>query len=236
MAWPQRGQVSAKDILGMETTEFQAKLDGAASKEDVTKLNSAVEETKGTLAQIQESLAKLTSPPPPPPDPNVQLDANDPTTQLLTDPSGYINRQTAGTQQVAAQARADVLEMRARQKYAGVFAKFGDELTTKAQTYNLAQRCQDGFWDFHVQTVVGRKALEGGIEPDTYPSLIGTGSGAVNASGEQNDRNLGFSADEVSFYKERNVPLADAAKIRDLMHRDGETINLQNYKGKVGHA
>ena len=220
----------------METTEFQAKLDGAASKEDVTKLNSAVEETKGMLTAMQESLAKLTSPPPPPPDPNIQLDANDPTTQLLTDPSGFVNRQTAGLQTTALQTQADLNEMRARQKYAGVFAKYGDELMQKAQSFNLQARAQSGFWDFHVQTVIGQKTLSGGIEPETYPSLIGTGSGHVNASGEQRDPNMGIDPSVASWLKDHNVPIDSAAKIIQ-MQKDGSEISLANYKNvKVGHA
>lgn len=236
MAWPQRGQVSAKDILGMETTEFQAKLDGAASKDDVNKLNTAVEEQKGTLAAIQASLAALAAPKPADPDPNIALDANDPTTQMLTDPQGFVQRQTAALQNTTLQTQADLNEMRARQKYGNHFAKFGEELMTKANNFSVAQRAQPGFWDFHMRTVLGEKVLTGGIEPDSYPTLIGSGSGAVNLNGERPDPNLGVHPEIASWLKEHNVPIESAARIL-RMQADGSEINLANYKGvKIGHA
>ena len=235
MAWPQK-TLTAKEILGMETDEFQTKLNSAASKEDLGKINSAVESQNQTLAEIRASLAKLTAPPPPDPDPNIAADQNDPTTQVLTDPSGFVNRQTAPIAAAAMQTQADLNEMRARQKYANHFAQFGDELMTKAANYNVAQRSQAGFWDFHIRTVLGDKVLEGKIDSGSYPSLVGSSSFAPN-TGEIRDQNMGFSADEVAFYKDRNVPLTDAANIRDLMHRDGEFIDLAKYKGvKVANA
>jgi hypothetical protein len=235
MAWSQRGQVSAKEILGMEPDELKSKLESSATKEDLTKLNTEFESQKGTLSEIQAMLKKLTAPEPPAPDPNVKLDADDPTTQILTDPAGFINRQTAGTQQVAAQARADVLEMRARQKYAGIFQKYGDDVMEKAQQFSLAQRAQDGFWDFHIRTFTGEKFLRGEVEPGSYPSLVGSSSFAPNSSGDVDDPNKGFSPDMAAFFKERNVPLDRAAKIQKLME-GGEQIDLKNYKGVVGNA
>jgi hypothetical protein len=234
MAWRQ-GQLTAKEILGMEADELKTKLDGAASKEDLKNINTAVEEQKSTLASIQASLAKLTAPEPPPPDPNLKLDADDPTTQILTDPAGYINRATAGTQQVAAQARADVLEMRARSKYAGVFAKYGDDLMAKATNFSLAQRAQEGFWDFHVRSYTGEKVLSGEVDSGSYPSLVGSSSFAPNVHGEHTDPNKGFSPEQAAFFKERNVPLDKAAAIQKLMS-GGEQIDLKNYKGVVGNA
>jgi len=234
MAWRQ-GQVTAKEILGMEADELKTKLDSAASKDDLKTINTAVEESKSTLAAIQAQLAKLTAPEPPPPDPNIKLDADDPTTQILTDPAGYISRQTAGTQQVAAQARADVLEMRARSKYPGVFAKYGEDLMTRAQNFSLAQRAQEGFWDFHIRSYTGEKVLSGEVDSGSYPSLVGSGSFAPNISGEPNDPNKGFAPEMASFFKERGVPLEKAAAIQKLMN-GGEQIDLKNYKGVVGNA
>lgn len=234
MAWPQKG-LTAKEILGMEPTELQAKLDSSASKADLEKLNTAVETQNQSLAAIQASLAKLTAAPPTDPDPNIQLDQNDPTTQVLTDPAGFIRRQTDPIAQTAIQTQADLNEMRARQKYPQHFNQFGEELVSKAGNFSASQRAQPGFWDFHIRTILGEKVLSGSIDAGTYPSLVGSSSFAPH-TGEVKDRNLGLDPEMASWLTGRGIPLESAAKLRK-MQLDGTEISLENYKGvKVGHA
>jgi hypothetical protein len=237
MAWPgQRGQLSAKEILGMEPDELKNKLESAATKEDVTATKTKLEGIEGTLAALQASLAKLTAPPPETPDPNIKLDADDPTTQMLTDPAGYVNRQTAGTQAIALQARADVLEMRARSEYPGAFAQYGEALMSSAKNFNIASRAQEGFWASHIRMVMGDKLVKGELVSGSYPSLMGASSFAPSNGGDSSDPNKGFNPDMAKFFKERNVPLEQAAKLKKLMVDNGEPISMENYKGQVGNA
>ncbi len=234
MVWAGK-QLTAKEILGMEPTELQTKLDGAASKDDVSKLNTAVEAQKDTLAAIQASLAKLTTPPDVP-DPQAALDQNDPTTQVLTDPAGFVNRQTAPIQQAALQAQANINEMRARQANPGVFQKYGDALMEALKRFPLAAQAQTGFWDSHIRMVLGDKFIKGEIEEGSYPSLIGGSSFGPNPTGETKDPNMGINPEIAAWLKDRNVPIESAARLMQ-MQQDGSEINLANYKGvKIGHA
>lgn len=235
MAWP-NGKVSAKEILGMEPDELKQKLEGAASKDDLNAIRTQNEENRNLLISLQQSLAKLTAPPPPDPDPNIVADKNDPVTQVLTDPAGFVSRQTAGVEQTALQARADVLEMRARQKYAGAFQQFGDALTAAAQRFPVSARANEGFWDAHIRQVVGDQVIQGKVEAGSYPSLMGGSSFAPTPGGEASDPNKGFSPDVAAWFKEHNIPLDKAAKINELMAKNGEPITLENYKGKVANA
>ena len=236
MAWPgNKGSMSAKEILGMEPDELKTRLDSSATKEDVTAQNAKLEEHGTALSEIRAMLAKLTSPPPPEPDPNISADLNDPTTQILTDPSGFINRQTQGTQAIALQARADVLEMRARSEYPGAFAKFGETLMQSAKNFPVSARAQENFWSSHIRMVMGDKLVKGELESGSYPSLMGSSSFSPNSQNDS-DPNRGFSPDMAKFFKDRNIPLDKAEKIKRLMSDNGEGINMENYKGVVGNA
>jgi hypothetical protein len=236
MAWPNRGTLTAKEILGMEPDELKAKLDSAVTKDDMSKTTSTLEEQGNALSEIRAMLNKLTAPPDPEPDPILEADANDPTTQILADPTGFVGRQTAGLAATAAETRADVLEMRARSKYPQVFAKWGDQLMESAKRFSAAQRSQEGFWDFHIRTFSGDKLLKGEIESGSYPSLVGSSSFAPNTGTGDSDPNKGFSPDQVAFFKEHNVPLDRAAKIKNLVIDNGEHINLKDYKDEVANA
>jgi hypothetical protein len=236
MAWPNRGSLSAKEILGMEPDELKAKLESAVTKDDLSKTTSTLEQQGNALSEIRAMLDKLTAPPPPEPDPNLEADANDPTTQILSDPTGFVGRQTAGIAATAAQARADVLEMRARQTYSGAFAKYGEAIMEAANRFPVAARAQDGFWNSHIRMILGDKFVKGEIEPGSYPSLVGSSSFAPNTGASDADPNQGFSPDQVAFFKERGVPLERAAKIKKLVIDNGEHINLRDYKEEVAHA
>jgi hypothetical protein len=237
MVWPAHGTLTAKEILGMEPDELKTRLDGAATKDDLTKATSAIEQQGNALSEIRTMLNKLTAPPPPEPDPATEADANDPTTQILTDPSGFVGRQTAGLAEQAAETRADVLEMRARTKYPQVFAKWGDQLLETARKFSASQRAQQGFWEFHLRTFTGDKLLKGEIEAGSYPSLVGSSSFAPNSGNSDSDPNKGFSPDQVAFFKEHGVPLDRAAKIKNLVIDNGESITLEAFKNsEVAHA
>jgi hypothetical protein len=229
MAWP-RGQLSAEEILGMKPEELKAKLDSAVTKDDLTAATKKIEEQASTLSSIQEALQALApKPKEPEPDPDAVADQNDPTTQMLSDPQGFVRRQTAGVATEAMQARADILEMRARQNYAGAFAKYGKELEEGAARFPLQQRAQPGFWDYHIRAFVGDRAIKGeSIASPGYPSLMGSSSmGPVNE--EQEEKNYGLAPGQVDFLKSHGnddaalKKIGKVKKILDVGHIDLES-------------
>ncbi len=231
------GRMTAEQILGMSTDEFKAKMEGAASKQDLDALRTSTEQANTALADIQASLKALTTKPPVP-DPAIIADADDPTTSLLTDPNGFVRRATQGTQATAMQARADVLEMRARNANPGIFGKYGKELMEAAKGYNLEGRCQEGFWDFLMNSFLGSKVRTGDIDAGTYPSLLGSSSVAGDGTMGRDavDANRGFTDNQVAYFKERGIPLDEAKRMQDLMQRDGEPVDIDNYKKRVKSA
>ena len=228
MAWNNQKQLTAEEILGMKPEDLKNRLDTAASKEDLKAITDSQAALQGTLSQLQASLNKLTTPPEVP-DPTTVADQNDPTTQLLVDPNGYINRQTAGTQQVALETKAGLNEMRARQNNPGIFQKYSDQIMTSANRFPLAQRAQEGFWDFHLRTYLGDKLMKGELEQGSYPSLMGGSSFAPNSTSEADDPNRGFDPQVAAYLKERGIPLEKAAAITQIMVKNGDPIDIQRY-------
>jgi hypothetical protein len=217
--------MSAEEILGMKPEDLRSRLDGSATKDDITGVTSKVESIENSLAAIQASLAKLTTPPPTP----EVIDDTDPTTKLLTDPAAYVRDETKGISKQAAEARADILEMRARAKYPGAFAKYNDELTASANRFSTDQRAQEGFWDFHIRTFMGDKYIAGKTE-GSYPSLMGSGSYAPGSGSVDDDPNKGIDPQVATFLKERGIPLEKAAQIKKMMIDSGEPVDLNTYK------
>jgi hypothetical protein len=220
-------QMSAEEILGMKPEDLRSKLDSSATKDDLTAISTKQEEFGNDLSSIKTMLSKLTTPPEIP-NPTLEADLNDPTTQMLTDPSGYINRQTQGIQAQAASARADILEMRARSAYPGAFAKYNDELMAGANRFSLDQRAQPSFWDFHIRTFMGDKYIKGETN-GSYPSLMGSSSFAPNSSGNENDPNKGLDPQVASFLKDRGVPLDKAAMVKQAQD-NGEPVDINTYR------
>lgn len=232
MAWP-RTQ-SAEEILGMKPEDLKSKLESAATKDDLKALTDSNDALKGTLAQITESLKALTTPKPEV-KPNLE-DQVEPAVALLSDPTKFVADQTKTLQAQTLETQAQLAEMRARQsnQWSNVFAQYGTEIVEKAsKSYNSATRANPGFWDFFLQQFVGEKFVKGEITPASYPSLLGTSSVAPNADGSSKDPNMGFNADMAAWFKERNVPLDKAAKIKTLMVDHGEPINHANFYGKA---
>lgn len=228
MAWNSGRQMTADEILGMSKEDLRSKLDSSATKDDLTAISTKQEEFGTSLAAIQASLARLTSPPAPDPDPNINADLNDPTTQMLTDPTGFVNRATQNISAQAASARADILEMRARQTYPAAFNKYNDELTTGANKFSLEQRANPSFWDFHIRTFMGDKYIKGETQ-GSYPSLVGSSSFAPNAQGHSDDPNKGFDPQVAAFLKERGVPIDKAAILKQAFD-NGEPVSIDTYK------
>jgi hypothetical protein len=227
MAWNNRGQMSAEEILGMKPEDLRTKLDGAASKEDITAATDKIAGLEGSLAAIQASLAKLTTPPPVV-DPNDAADLNDPTTQMLTDPQGFVARQTQNLAKQSAETKAQLNEMRARGAYPGAFSKYNDELMKSVNNFSLEQRAQEGFWDFHIRTFMGDKYIKGEAT-GSYPSLMGSGSG-YSSVGAPEDQNGGLDPQVAAFLKDRGVPLDKAAQIKKNMIDNGEPVSIDTYK------
>ena len=222
-------KVEPKDILGMEQDEFKKKLDSAATKDDLTTLSQSVEGFKTGLDELKAALKALKPSEPAP----IIEDPTDPTTRLLLDPQKEIREVTRPLAEDQMRTRAELQEMRARQnpKLAGAFSKYGDEIMQMAEKMPLSQRAQPGFWEWHVRTFIGDKALSGKIDRDSYPSLIGSSTVGASLEGRENDPNQGFEPVVADWLKGRNIPLPQARKIQNIMGRDGDPITLQNYKG-----
>lgn len=226
MAW--NNAPKAKDIIGMEADELKQKLDGAATKDDLKAITDAQSATSGTLAAIQASLAKLTTPAPVVPEP---INNDDDAVRVLTDPRGLISDATKDVRSQAMETQAQLAEMRARNTYSAAFSQYGEDLMKTAMKYPAEQRAKPNFWDFHIRTVLGDKVVSGDIRAGNFPNLLGPSSGAPGAAAEK-DANEGFAPEMASFFKNRGVPLDKARKIYDLTVRDGEPINHANYFGK----
>lgn len=227
MAWQK--QLTADEILGMKPEDLRSKLDSSATKEDLTAISTKQDEFGTTLSAIQASLAALTTKPPAA-DPNLNADLDDPTTQLLTDPQGYIARQTRGSVDQNLQTASALHEMRARSAYPGAFSKYNDDLIAGANKFSLEQRAQPSFWDFHIRTFMGDKYIKGETQ-GSYPSLMGSSSFAPNNAGPD-DPNKGFDPQVAAFLKERGVPLDKAAIVKQAQD-SGEPVSIDTYKKAV---
>jgi hypothetical protein len=228
MAWPQAPK--AKDIIGMEADELKAKLDGAATKEDLKAITDANTATTGTLNEIKAALAALK-----PAEPATVVapadTADDAAVRMLSDPTGFVDSRLKDVSAQSLDTRAALEEMRARTKFSSAFNLYGEELMKSAATFKPEQRANANFWDWHIRTVLGDKVIRGEIRAGSFPNLLGPSSGAPG-SAEDKDANQGFNPEMAAFFKTRGLPLEKAAKIRDLMVRDGETIRHDNYFGK----
>ena len=230
MAWNSGRQMSAEEILGMKPEDLRSKLDSSATKDDLTAISTKQEEFGTTLSAIQASLAALTRKPETP-DPTIEADLNDPTTQMLTDPQGYIIRQTQNLANATAATRADLNEMRARSAYPGAFAKYNDELTAGSNKFSLDQRASPSFWDFHIRTFMGDKYIKGETG-GSYPSLVGGSSFAPQNSGDPMDPNKGIDPEVAGWLKERGIPI-DKAAILKKNFDNGEPVDINTYKKAV---
>lgn len=221
--------VDAEKIIGMKPEELKAKLDSAVTKDDLKAVGDQVTAFNSGLAEIKASLAKLSAPPA-----EVVLeDQTDPTTQVLLDPKKFVSDQTRGLADAQIQTQAQLQEMRARQNPAlsGVFQKYGTELVAMAEKMPLSQRAQPGFWEWHARTFVGDKMITGKVDRDAYPSLIGSSTVGIRSDGEQGDPNMGFDAPVADWLKGRGIPIAKAARIQEIMGKNGDTLSVANYKG-----
>jgi hypothetical protein len=227
MAWQK--QMTAEEILGMKPEDLRNKLDSSATKDDLTAISTKQGEIETSLSAIQASLAALTKKPEVP-DPTIQSDLDDPTTAMLTDPTGFVNRATKDISAQAAEARADILEMRARSAYPAAFSKYNDELVSSANKYSVEQRANKSFWDFHIRTFMGDKYIKG-EEKGSYPSMIGSSSFGPGQD-DSSDPNKGLDPQVAAFLKERGVPLDKAAIIKQQQSA-GEPVDINTYKKAV---
>lgn len=221
--------VDPEKIIGMKPEELKAKLDASVTKEDLKAVGDQVTAFTSSLNEIKTSLAALTTPKS---EPVIEEDPTDPTTRVLLDPKKFVNDETRGQQEQILQTQAQLQEMRARQnpRLSGVFAKYGDEMIALAEKMPIAQRAQPGFWEWQVRTFVGDKVVTGKLDRDSYPSLIGSSTIGVRQDGDTVDPNMGFDAPVADWLKGRNIPLAKAAKIHEIMGKNGDPISIANYK------
>jgi hypothetical protein len=224
-------QLTAEDILGMKPEDLKAKLEGAATKEDLTNALKPVEQFNGTLAEIKATLAALTTPKEPVIEKND--DDSDPAVRMLSDPNKFVADATKDLKNASLDTKAQLNEMRARQNpsLAPAFREYGKEIMAMAEKISLEQRAHPGFWEWHIRTVIGDKMIKGELRQG-YPSLLGTGGGPRGESGDADDPNFGFDPDMAQFFKSRGKNLKDMAFLRDRMTKDGDTLTESAWKGR----
>ena len=235
MAWP---TPKAEDVIGMTADELKNKLEATVTKADLEKSLEPVAALQGSIAQIQESLKALTVAPPEKKPPENNNDDVDPAVRVLTDPDKFLRDGTKDLSDRQLQTQADLNEMRARQdsRFGKLFGKYGKELTESAAKVPLASRAHPGFWEFHVRQFVGDLAIQGKINSDSYPTLLGSSSITSDDDADNKDGNFGFSQDMADFFRGRGKDLGKMAFLRDRMSRDGDVIDLSTWKKKPNAA
>lgn len=235
MPWPGTVKTpSAEEIIGMKPEDLKAKLDGAATKDDLTAIKT---EVTSSLADLKKTLEGLTAKPAGSEGgeggDNGGGDGGEPdaTVALISDPTKFVGKQLEPLQKAQMETQAQLGEMRARQNpaLAGAFTQFGTELIESANKLPLAMRAQPGFWDWHIRAILGDKMVKGEIREGKFPSLIGSSSVVPNVTGSTKDANHGFSAQQVQWFNEHKIPLESARAITN-MYDDGEPINQSGYK------
>jgi hypothetical protein len=220
-----------------EIEKINRRLEGTVSKADLdaglTEGLKPLAELQGSIAAITETLKALTTPKEPPKvDP--AADPEDDAVKMLTNPKQFLADGTKDIRDANLETKAELYENRARQdsKFAGVFKKFGPELVEAAKKYPVVARANGNFWQFLIGQFIGDKMIQGKLDADTYPSLIGSSSVGADDDDEGNrDGNFGFSSDMAQFFKSRGKDLGVMAKLRDRTLRDGDTIDLASWKG-----
>lgn len=244
MAWPGKSP-TAEELIGMKPEDLKAKLDGAATKDDLTKLTTDV---SSSLTELKKTLEAIKTQPA-----NGDGggdggdygsgDGNDPpdsTIQIIADPDKFVDKKMKPLQDTVLSNQAMVLEMRARQNptMQGAFQQYGNELVEAANKLPLQMRAQSNFWEYHIRTILGDKLMKGEIREGKFPSLIGSSSVVPNVTGTAKDENRGFSKEQVEWFGERKIPLESARAILN-MYDDWEPITqvgYQNYKKQVANA
>lgn len=228
MPWRQP-EIDPEKIIGMKPDELKIKLESAVTKDDLKNAVAPIEEFKGQLAAITDSLKKLTTPKEPEvtPDP----DADNPVVKMLTDPAAFVASVTKPEREAGLRTQAQLGEMRARSTYSGVFNQYNDDLLKNAAKFSLEQQAQPGFWDWQIRLLLGDKAINGKIEPNKFPSLLTSSN--VGPRGDSAEPGSTLSPEMAAWLKGRGVPLEKAEKIRNLMIRDGEPITHANYFGSA---
>ena len=106
-------------------------------------------------------------------------------------------------------------------------------LSKYVEKISLADKAKPGFWDWATSTFLGDMVKNGKIKPESFPSLMGSSSVAVNADGSrQDDPDNGFAPPVAAFFRERGLDLKKMKVINDTMARDGEPITLENYHAR----
>jgi len=213
----------------MKAEDLKAKLDGAATKEDIaaieTKVTSSLAELQKTLEALKPQTPVVTEGEPD------GGELPDPTVQIISDPTKFVGKQLEPLQKAQMETQAQLGEMRARQnpQLAGAFSQYGTELMESANKLPLAMRAQPNFWDWHIRTILGDKMVKGEIREGKFPSLIGSSSVVPNVTGSKEDKNHGFSASQIEWFNEHKIPIESARAITN-MYDDGEPINQSGYK------
>lgn len=239
MPWGKDKTPTAEELIGMKPEDLKAKLDGAATKEDLTAIKTEVTSGLDALKKTLEAL----KPQPTANDEGTDPDPNDPpdsTMQIIADPDKFVDKKLKPVQEAMLSNKAMVLEMRARQDSSlqGAFQQYGAELIEAANKLPLAMRAQDNFWPWHIRTILGDKLVKGEIREGKFPTLIGSSSVVPNVSGSQKDANRGFTKEQVEWFGERKIPLDSARAILN-MYDDWEPITAsgyQTYKKAVADA
>lgn len=203
MAWPSK--VEAKDILGMETAEFQTQLNKV---NEIEAVKTEVGEMKGILSNIQASLATLNTRPNPAP---VQNNNPAPVVEevsFLDDPEAAVNDRinkrvtpiiTATLDTRAAMEFDRVGNAIVRDDKGNSSRKFPywdvyrDEIKKLVDEQPLAHRCNPAIIENAYKVVVGNH-----VEDISNHRVKGTGMFAVESASNNGITRGGTKIDELS--------------------------------------
>jgi hypothetical protein len=217
MAWNKGQTVNAEEILGMKPEDLKTKLEKAATKEDIgAAIEAGITPFKTQFEELKAQIMSLSQPKP------IESEPIDPNLEALTDPQKFLNDRLTPLAQANLETQAQLNEMRARNnpRFSEVFRQFGDELTRSAlEKFTPQVRASQNFWDMHVKNILGDKILSGALKPTSFPSLLGSSSGAGGSMGEGNtEREYAEVDPEVAQHlKERGIKSERVKYISGLM-------------------
>ena len=149
MAWGDK--VAAKDILGMETEEFHAKLNKIDEYE--TKFKALEDAQRTSTSTILERMEALKPAPPP-------KETVDPDVAFLANPSNAIDERLKPLSQGLLDNSIMLMHRQARETYPKDFERWGTEITQKMGELSANQQADPRVWKACVMMVRGEHAAD----------------------------------------------------------------------------
>lgn len=155
MAWGDKTQVDAKDILGMTPDELKTnlgKIDAVETK--MTEFSTHQENTAKTLTALMEKIEAMTP----------KSKSDDAALDFLTDPEGSINTRVAPWEKQTLDNTIMLQHRTARETNPRDFERWGTEIVQKMGELSAPQQADPRVWNAMVLMVRGMHAGE--IEKD----------------------------------------------------------------------